>query len=323
MTGATPSSAGQPSRELAGHLGVEATARRVRHYRYAEERMMRVMAGWIALTPELPAKLLLGRQVWDCAQHADQWGKRLPELRAPAQVSEPPSPEFVRFFDALEGREAWGETLERLTGVYRVLKPHLIAVYDAHLGARESRVRAADPSDPRALPRRRAASPRGGGGGHRAACPHRGRPGARHRLGARAHGHARRLGRGGRERGVSPAGGGEGTEPERAARAHAGRIVGRDARAHEDLAPEAEITPPDLVEWLVAREFREFELVAHARIGAHHVFKTKFVGPTTLVVQARWAADADGRWRIREAEVTRVEGAPAGGPRPASRPGEV
>jgi 1,2-phenylacetyl-CoA epoxidase catalytic subunit len=134
VTGATPSPADQPSRELAGHLGVEATARRVRRYRYAEERMMRVMAGWIALTPELPAKLLLGRQVWDCAQHADQWGKRLPELRAPAQVSEAPSAEFVHFFDALEAREAWGETLERLTGVYRVLKPHLAAVYDAHLG---------------------------------------------------------------------------------------------------------------------------------------------------------------------------------------------
>jgi hypothetical protein len=96
--------------------------------------MMRVMAGWIALTPELPAKLLLGRHVWDCAQHADQWGKRLPELRAPAQVSEPPSLEFVRFLDALEGREAWGETIERLTGVYRVLKPHLVAAYAAHLG---------------------------------------------------------------------------------------------------------------------------------------------------------------------------------------------
>ena len=133
MTGVTPSPRDQPGHELAGHLGVEATARRVRQYRYAEERMMRAMGGWIALTPELPAKLLLGRQVWDCAQHADQWGKRLPELRAPAQVSEPPGPEFVRFLDALEGREAWGETIERLTGVYRVLKPHLVAVYAAHL----------------------------------------------------------------------------------------------------------------------------------------------------------------------------------------------
>jgi hypothetical protein len=134
VTGVAPSPADQPGQELAGHLGVEATARRVRHYRYAEERMMRVMAGWIALTPEIPAKLLLGRQVWDCAQHADQWGKRLPELRAPAQVSEPPGPEFARFMDAIEGREAWGETIERLTGVYRVLKPHLIAVYADHLG---------------------------------------------------------------------------------------------------------------------------------------------------------------------------------------------
>ena len=94
---------------------------------------MRLMAGWIALTPEVPAKLLLGRQVWDCAQHADAWGKRLPELRAPAQVSEPPGPEFVRFMDAVEAREAWGETIERLTGVYRVLKAHLIAVYAVHL----------------------------------------------------------------------------------------------------------------------------------------------------------------------------------------------
>ncbi|HEX2501905.1 MAG TPA: hypothetical protein VHO73_10635, partial [Methylomirabilota bacterium] len=49
------------------------------------------------------------------------------------QVSEPSGPEFVRFMDALEAREAWGETIERLTGVFRVLKPHLVAVYTAHL----------------------------------------------------------------------------------------------------------------------------------------------------------------------------------------------
>jgi 1,2-phenylacetyl-CoA epoxidase catalytic subunit len=122
-----------PARELAGYLGVEATAQRIRHYRYAEERMMRILAGWIALTPELSAKLLLGRQVWDCAQHADLWGRRLPELRAPAQVSEPPGHAFVRFMDALESRSAEEETLERLTGIYRVLKPHLAATYAHHL----------------------------------------------------------------------------------------------------------------------------------------------------------------------------------------------
>src|SRR5256885_1016470 len=54
--------------------------------------MMRILGGWIALTPEVDAKLLFGRHVWDCAQHADLWGKRLPELRAAAQVSEPGGP---------------------------------------------------------------------------------------------------------------------------------------------------------------------------------------------------------------------------------------
>jgi hypothetical protein len=125
--------AGAPGQALRGHLGVEAAARRVRRYRYAEERMMRAQAGWIALTPELSVKLLFGRQVWDCAQHADLWGKRLPELRAPAQVSEPPSPAFVRFLDRLESPEAWDQTLERLAGIYRVLKPHLIETYAGHL----------------------------------------------------------------------------------------------------------------------------------------------------------------------------------------------
>jgi len=55
------------SHHLAGHFSVDDSARRIRNYRYAEERMMRVLGGWIALTPELPAKLLFGRHVWDCA----------------------------------------------------------------------------------------------------------------------------------------------------------------------------------------------------------------------------------------------------------------
>jgi hypothetical protein len=114
-----------------------------------------------------------------------------------------------------------------------------------------------------------------------------------------------------------------GRDPEAAARAHAARIVRRDSEAREDLDPDAEIMPPDLLEWLLAHAFQDFELVAHARIGAHHIFKTKFLGPTTLIVQARWAADPGGRWYIREAEVARVEGGPAGSPWPTVRPGEV
>ena len=118
---------------LAGHFVVEDSARLVRRYRYAAERMMRVLGGWIALTPELSAKLLMGRHVWDSAQHADAWGRRLPELRAPAQVSEPSNDSFVAFMDALESPERPEQTVERVTGVYRVLKPHLLAAYQSHI----------------------------------------------------------------------------------------------------------------------------------------------------------------------------------------------
>jgi len=118
---------------LDGRLTVEASARRLRAYRYVVERAMRALAGWIALTPELSAKLLMGRHVWDLAQHCDAFGRRLPELRAPAQVSEPANAAVVALMDAIESPEAPGETVERLVGVYGVLKPHLIAVYRDHL----------------------------------------------------------------------------------------------------------------------------------------------------------------------------------------------
>jgi hypothetical protein len=95
--------------------------------------MMRLLGGWIALTPELPAKLLFGRHVWDCAQHADAWGRRLPELRSPAQQSEPANDGVVRMMDRIETAEGPRQTPERLAGVYRVLKPHLAAVYARHL----------------------------------------------------------------------------------------------------------------------------------------------------------------------------------------------
>jgi len=120
---------------LAGHLEVDDSARTVRRYRYVVERMMRILGGWIALTPELSAKLLMGRHVWDNAQHADLWGRRLPELRAAAHVSEPASDRLVALMDAVEALERPDQTVERVVAVYRVLKPQLLATYEAHLGS--------------------------------------------------------------------------------------------------------------------------------------------------------------------------------------------
>ena len=123
------------SQRLSGHLSVDDSARRIRNYRYAEERLMRVLGGWIALTPELPAKLLFGRHVWDCAQHADLWGRRLPELRAAAHESAPANDAMVAFTEMLESPEGPRQTLERIVGVYGVLKPHLVTIYARHLAS--------------------------------------------------------------------------------------------------------------------------------------------------------------------------------------------
>lgn len=95
--------------------------------------MTRLLGGWIALTPELDAKLLFGRHVWDCAQHADLWGRRLPELRSAAQQSEPANDKIVAMLALVETAQGPGETVERITAIHRVLKPHLATVYERHL----------------------------------------------------------------------------------------------------------------------------------------------------------------------------------------------
>jgi 1,2-phenylacetyl-CoA epoxidase catalytic subunit len=122
-------------RTLDGVYSVRQSVNHIMNYRYAEERMMRMMAGWIALTPEIPVKLEMARQVYDDALHVDALGKRLPELRAQAHVSKAPNETFVSFIQEIEDKEEWEDTIERLVGIYRVLKPHLISHYSAHVTA--------------------------------------------------------------------------------------------------------------------------------------------------------------------------------------------
>jgi 1,2-phenylacetyl-CoA epoxidase catalytic subunit len=122
-------------RTMDGVYSVRQSATYIMNYRYAEERMMRMMAGWIALTPELQVKLEMARQVYEDALHADAFGKRLGELRSQAQLSKPPNELFVTFMNMIEDKEEWEDTIERLVGIYRVLKPHLISHYSAHIEA--------------------------------------------------------------------------------------------------------------------------------------------------------------------------------------------
>ncbi len=120
-------------RELHGRWDVEATARRVRNFRFAEEWMMMMMGGWVATIPELPVKTGLGKIIWETAQAADLLGNRLPELRCgrrAVEASESPNDGFAKFVQAIAEPEAPDLTIEKLVGIFDVLKPHLVDVYE-------------------------------------------------------------------------------------------------------------------------------------------------------------------------------------------------
>ncbi|MBI4240501.1 MAG: hypothetical protein HY613_02185 [Candidatus Rokubacteria bacterium] len=320
---------------LAGHLSVEESAELIRQYRYAEERMMRVMGGWIALTPELSAKLLLGRHVWDCAQHADLWGKRLPELRAPAHVSAPASEAFVRLMDLLESQEGFHQTPERLAGIYEVLKPHLLAAYQDHLAHTNP---VYEPPTRRILERIVEEERR-----HIAA----GRVVLSHLITtpaveARTGEWRRRLeglllesgGVSGKPTGdlrgpdvpVDPTAIAQDlarlerpvgrwpvpAELEASVEAHALHLKRRDLQALEDdFAPAYRQAGMATYAPLLAFELATHRIVGLGKLGGHRLVKLRLEGPAgTAVVQLRWA-ETDGRWRVLEAEVVRTEAAAA------------
>ncbi len=120
-------------RELHGRYDVESTARRVRNFRYAEEWTMMMLGGWVATCPELPVKTGLGKIIWEGAQAADELGKRLPELRCgrkSVDASESSNQSFADLIQAIAEPEDPDLTIEKLVGVFDVLKPHLVEIYE-------------------------------------------------------------------------------------------------------------------------------------------------------------------------------------------------
>jgi hypothetical protein len=315
---------------LEGHFSADDSARLCRNYRYAAERMTRIMAGWIALTPELSAKLLLGRHVWDNAQHTDEWGRRLPELRAHAQESEPANDAFVAFMDAIEAPEAPGETALRLAGVYRVLKPHLLAVYVSHL---ESANPIYEPPTCRILARCIEDERRHIGAGETILRHLAGTPEVQARVAAWQ---AKLAGMLEAARGVT----GQGVPPTTGAHASATVPISDDAsefirleRAGEkwsmpedletrvrafgdalvacdgvalgrylDAAPDAALLPA-LNDVRLARH----QLAAFAKLGRHRIVKYRLEGARgTVTLNARWE-QGEGGWRVGALDLLKIE----------------
>lgn len=126
-------------REYPSQFSVEDTARRVGNYKWLEMRIFEMMGGWVALAPELEAKMQLGSHCYHHAFHAELWHKRLPELGELSQdrLTTAPNEAFETFVDAVSGPDLPNaspeSTIERLSGMYRVLLPALIGAYTYHL----------------------------------------------------------------------------------------------------------------------------------------------------------------------------------------------
>jgi hypothetical protein len=130
-------------REVGGAFSVDENARRLIHYRYAENACMTAEGAWASSCPTIAVKFTLGEHCYQDSIHSFWLGQRLPELRviegsdevAPPTLrsstkAEPPNEQFAKFIEELQLQD---DELLRLTGLYRVLKTHLCVYYRHHM----------------------------------------------------------------------------------------------------------------------------------------------------------------------------------------------
>jgi uncharacterized ferritin-like protein (DUF455 family) len=101
-------------------------------YRYVEMQLMELMGSWAYTIVDPEIKIGFGRHMYQDAVHADLIGKRIPELKGRSLQfhSITPSDGFARLVEKIW---AAGDEGHRMVGLYRVLKPALVASYRRHL----------------------------------------------------------------------------------------------------------------------------------------------------------------------------------------------
>ncbi|TFG51427.1 MAG: hypothetical protein E4H38_01595 [Gemmatimonadales bacterium] len=107
-------------------LTIRQKADRIGTFRFVSVYLMETLARWVPTTPELEAKVLFGRHLWDLAQHADGLGRRTGELRASAHYSPRPADAYMAALETMAGATG---TLERVSGFYDGILPDLEARY--------------------------------------------------------------------------------------------------------------------------------------------------------------------------------------------------
>lgn len=114
-------------------LGVAENAGRLHRLAYLERRCLLVMAAHLPTVPEWEIKLLLGRHLYEDAEHHQSLRTRIAELRrSESSVDRCPDPDLARLMDALLQADT---SIALLGGLYGVIKPALAAAFAQHLEA--------------------------------------------------------------------------------------------------------------------------------------------------------------------------------------------
>lgn len=102
--------------------------RLLNRYRFIEYEMIRILAAWLPSTPYMETKLAMGRLLWEDAQHVQQLYLRLREVQTPA--FRPPDDPAL---ETLTHEVLHAPTADDLlAGLFRVIKPALVAAYSWH-----------------------------------------------------------------------------------------------------------------------------------------------------------------------------------------------
>jgi hypothetical protein len=111
---------------------VSERGRSVATFRYICVWMMETIARWTPITPEMEAKVMMGRHIWEYAQMADALGRRTFELRLPEQHSIAP----VEAYDAfLKEIVKTATTADRTAIFYDGVVPGIIARFKEYIAA--------------------------------------------------------------------------------------------------------------------------------------------------------------------------------------------
>ena len=119
-------------RVFGGDFDVAEEARLLAGYRAVLVASLRAVCGWMPQMAEHEVKMACGRHMYDDARHADALTRRMAELRLPLDDAPPVPPPLRRLLDELVYAE---DTPSFLAGIYRVVKPALLAAVTDHLAA--------------------------------------------------------------------------------------------------------------------------------------------------------------------------------------------